>query len=259
MQNNILDRIIAKKRQTLRRDKKKRPLRILKQRCLNLSTRRDFTNALFSKRRSIIAEIKKASPSAGIINSKLNAASVAKRYEKAGASAVSIVVEEHFFHGNLNLIKIVRHSSSLPILAKDFIVDEYQIYQLADAGADAVLLLASLLPKEKLREFFLIADSLGLSSLIEVRNKTELKNAVYSGTKIIGINNRNLKSFKVDFNATQRLFPLVPSHCLVVSESGFTSRDAVSRAFSLGVRAILVGETLCRSSDPGKKLRELLR
>ncbi len=258
MQSNILEKIAARKRQTLRQNKRKCSLRNLKERCLNLSPRRDFMGALSSGKLSLIAEIKKASPSAGIINNKLDVASTAKRYEKAGASAISVVTEEHFFCGSPDFVKIVRRSSMLPILAKDFVIDEYQIYELADAGADAILLLAALLPKEKLKDFFLIAGSLNVSCLVEVHGKGELKNAIYSGARIIGINNRNLKTFKVDLNTTKRLVPLIPQDRLVVSESGFTSREAVSYVSSLGVGAVLVGEALCRSEDIEGKVRELI-
>lgn len=206
----------------------------------------------------LIAEIKAASPSAGVLREGFDPVGLALEYQKAGATAISVLTDERFFHGSLSHLKEVRKAVDLPLLRKDFIIDSYQLYEARVAGADAVLLIARLLDKKTLEDFMGIACQLGLACLVEVHTEEELKKVLDTPARLIGINNRDLSTFKVDLNTTLRLLPSVPRDRLIVSESGINTREDVQRLEKVGVRAILVGEALVRNRDVVSKIKELL-
>ncbi|MBI2556701.1 MAG: indole-3-glycerol phosphate synthase TrpC, partial [Planctomycetes bacterium] len=206
----------------------------------------------------IIAEIKKASPSLGIIREDFNPVEIARIYETNGAAAISVLTDEKFFQGSLSYLTGVKKSVNLPVLRKDFIVDPYQIYEARSAGADAILLIAALLSWEEMQRYLDLASELGMECLVEVHSETELKMVLKTNARIIGINNRDLATFKTDLETTLRLKPMIPAEKIVVSESGIKSRVDVEKLMEEGVDAILVGETLMKSDDISAKLRELL-
>ncbi len=206
----------------------------------------------------LIAEVKKASPSAGIIREEFDPVKIASTYEANGASAISVLTDRKFFQGSITHLKQIKKTVSLPVLRKDFIIDEYQIYESVAAGADAALLIADLISAEELRKFMDIGRQFNIDFLIEVHSVEDVKKAVDSGGEIIGINNRDLHTFKVDINTTTRLLKIIPEGKVVVSESGIKAKKDISYLTSLGVNAILVGEAFMRSADIGRKVRELI-
>lgn len=209
---------------------------------------------------SVIAEVKRASPSKGDIRPDLDVAEIVKAYEQSGAAAISVLTEPRYFKGSLDDLATARKTliSPVPILRKDFIVDPYQIWEAAAAGADAVLLIVAALTTEELVSFQKIAVEAGVECLVETHDSDELKVALATGTQLIGINNRNLRTFEVSLQTTLDMIGLVPDGVLVVSESGISTSADVSRLAEAGVDAVLVGETLMRSADPGAGLRKLL-
>lgn len=222
---------------------------------------RDFAEAIRRMDGSlphVIAEVKKASPSKGVIRADFDPVAVAKAYELAGAAAISVLTDEKFFQGSLAYLAECRNAVSLPVLRKDFIIDSYQIDEARAAGADAVLLIAALLDTDTLRAFREHIERLGMAALVEVHNEPELESALKSGAKIVGINNRNLQTFGVDIETTFRLLPSIPSGLIVVSESGISSSDDLKQLADAGVDAVLIGETFMRAPDPGQKLKELI-
>ncbi|WP_127836649.1 indole-3-glycerol phosphate synthase TrpC [Clostridium prolinivorans] len=253
----ILDEIVEVKKKQLKIEKSERSLDDL---IKNIKPRdiRNFEKALNKDSISIIAEIKKASPSKGVIIENFNHKSIAKIYEQIDIDAISVLTEKHFFKGNDKYIKDVKEISSKPVLRKDFIIDEYQIYQALDIGADAILLIAAILPG-KLKKFYDLASSLGLHVLIEVHNESELYEALESGGKIIGINNRDLKTFKVSLDNTEKLVKSIPKDKIIVSESGIANAEDVKYLKSFGVNAILVGETFMRNIENRIKIYEFVR
>ncbi len=207
---------------------------------------------------ALIAEIKQASPSAGIIHARADIPGIACAYQSAGACAISVLTEAHFFGGELSHLRQVRDVVSIPILQKDFIIDPFQIYEGRAAGADAVLLIAAMLDPEQLREFAGVAQSLGLVPLVEVHDEGDLEKISGLDFPLIGVNNRNLKTLGVDLETTFRLLDRIRPETVVISESGIKGREDVERLRKAGVKAILVGEVLMRAPDPAKKVRELL-
>lgn len=218
---------------------------------------KDFLGALQKSGLSVIAEVKKASPSKGVICEDFTPIGIAKEYEKAGADAVSVLTEEHYFKGSSQYLQAIREKVDLPILRKDFIIDAYQIYESLIIGADAVLLIAALLDSSTITRFMRIADTLGLACLVEVHNEKELRTALDAGARMIGINNRDLKTFEVDLQTTQRLAKLTPTDRVVVAESGIVTNADMKAIFSYGADAVLVGEALMRSDNMKEKLAEL--
>ncbi|HHT9130844.1 MAG TPA: indole-3-glycerol phosphate synthase TrpC, partial [Candidatus Brocadiaceae bacterium] len=206
----------------------------------------------------IIAEIKKASPSLGVIRTDFNHVEIARLYESSGAAAISVLTDEKFFQGKLSYLTDVKKSVSLPILRKDFIIDPYQIYEARSAGADAILLIAALLSKEEIQRFLELARELGMDCLVEVHSELELEKVLQTSANIIGINNRDLATFKIDLETTLLLKPMIPSGKIVVSESGIKSREDIVKLIKKGVDAVLVGETLMKSTNISTKLHELL-
>ena len=206
----------------------------------------------------IIAEVKKASPSKGVIREDFNPLQIALTCQKNGAVAISVLTDEKFFQGSLNHMHQVAKSTIIPILRKDFIIDEYQVLEARACRADAFLLIAGLLDKERLRDFRLIGEELGMDALVEVHTMEELEKALLSGAGIIGINNRDLATFEVDIKRSIEMVPHIPKEKLIVSESGIKSREDIIRLEEAGVNAFLIGETLLKSNNIGKKLKELI-
>lgn len=207
---------------------------------------------------NLIAEFKRRSPSKGRINARADAAATAKIYEAAGAAAISVLTEEDYFDGSLEDLRRVREVASLPVLRKDFIFDEYQIYESAAAGADAVLLIAAALDDQTLRDLRVIAEEeLGLDALVEVHTKAELERAMSCGARLIGVNNRDLRTFAVSISVSEQLAKVAPRDAILISESGLDP-EAVRKLRAFGYRGFLVGETLMRAENPGRKLREFI-
>lgn len=206
---------------------------------------------------AIIAEIKKASPSAGLIRPGLDVKEIALEYERAGAAAISVITEERYFLGGMHFLTEARAATSLPVLCKDFLVDPVQILEARAAGADAVLLIMALLDDGTVGQLLELSHSLGMACLMEVHDEHELNRALATHARIIGINNRNLQTFQVNLENTLRLRPLVPTNRLVVSESGIHRGADLERLAAAGVQAVLIGTTLMRAANPGEKLREL--
>lgn len=220
---------------------------------------RDFAGALASRPPvALIAEVKKASPSAGIIQPNFDPVRIAGLYEHAGASAISVLTDREFFQGKLEYLAAIRSAVRLPVLRKDFIIAELQIHEAVAYGADAVLLIAAILDDTQLREFRAVAEHLRVAALVEVHDETELDRALTAGASLIGINNRNLATFTVDLATTEKLAARIPPDRLIVAESGLHTRADVERVAKAGARAILVGESLMRSGNIAGKVKELL-
>ncbi|HDP70306.1 MAG TPA: indole-3-glycerol phosphate synthase TrpC [Actinobacteria bacterium] len=254
----ILEKIVRDKKIELERQKENFPLDILERQISKLFPTRNFKDSFKKRDFGLIAEIKKASPSAGIICKDFNPVELAKIYEQNGVSATSVITENNYFYGSLNFLKIVRGVTSIPVLRKDFIFDEYQIYESRVAEADAVLLIVAILTDKILIKLLNLAREMGLDALVETHTEEEIERALKSGAEIIGINNRDLNTFKVDITKSIKLSHLIPPDKIVVSESGIRDRADMVRLENSGVDAALVGETIMKSEDVGKKVRELL-
>lgn len=253
---NILDQIVAAKRDELASAKERLPLSEL-ERALPSDRSRDFEAALRGKRCALIAEVKRRSPSKGSLREDLDPAATAAVYERGGAAAVSVLTERSFFGGAKEDLIRVRENTRLPVLRKDFIVDPYQLYESKIMGADAVLLITGMLGPA-LRDLFLLAESLGLHALVEVHSREDLVLALETGARVVGINNRDLRTFQTDIRRSIELAPLVPDGVTVVSESGIRSREDVRALMEAGIHAFLVGEVLVKTDDIGAKFEELL-
>lgn len=236
-----------------------RPLEEIKRLALSMDceTGFPFEKALSGEGISFICECKKASPSKGIIAEDFPYLTIAKEYEAAGASCISVLTEPKWFLGRNEYLKEIAKAVSIPCIRKDFTVDEYMIYEAKLLGAGAVLLICSLLPTETLKSYLEICDRLGLSALVEAHDEAEIASAIEAGARIIGVNNRNLKNFSVDVTNSARLRDLVPKSILFVAESGIRSREDVSSLEKAGVDAVLIGETLMRSPNKKAMLDEL--
>ncbi|MEE8638207.1 MAG: indole-3-glycerol phosphate synthase TrpC [Candidatus Margulisiibacteriota bacterium] len=256
----ILDDIIFNKRQEVTSLKVllsgKHPRKLAK----DLPKPRDFLKAFRKGKFSLIAEIKKASPSAGIIREDFKPISLAKTYEECGASAISVLTDDKFFQGKLENIKFAKESTTLPVLRKDFMIDESQIYESRIAGADALLLIARVLEDTDLVELIKLTESLGMQTLVEVHSAEEVERVLKTRAKIIGINNRDLDTFKVDLNNTLQLMGKYPKlkDRIVISESGIKTHEDVEALKKAGVDGVLIGESLLRSKNIPAKVRELM-
>lgn len=239
--------------------KKEFPLSALSDKAMSLclDTGFPFEKALKSPDISFICECKKASPSKGIIAENFDYMRIAKEYELAGASAISVLTEPKWFLGRDNYLSEIASAVSIPCLRKDFTVDEYMIYEAKLLNASAVLLIVSILSDEKIREYINICDTLGLSALVEAHDENEVKRAIACGARIIGVNNRNLRDFSVDISNSGRLRDMVPHDCIFVAESGIKTDKDVDALRKAGVDAVLIGETLMRSDNIEAKLLEL--
>jgi len=216
-----------------------------------------FESALKSSGLSFICECKKASPSKGLIAENFPYLDIAKEYEAAGADAISVLTEPEFFLGDDKFLAEISARVSLPCLRKDFVVDEYMIYQAKTLGAAAVLLICAILDDAQLKKFISICDELGLSALVEAHDEREIRRAINCGARVIGVNNRNLKDFSVDMDNAKKLRALVPPEIIFVSESGVKSADDIKKIRELGADAVLIGEILMRAEDKKSKLAEL--
>jgi indole-3-glycerol phosphate synthase len=252
----ILDEIVAHRKAQVELEKAERPVGELLP-LLERTAARDFKGALDRGRMSVIAEIKRASPSKGIISASFSPEEAARAYEVADADAVSVLTERKYFLGDDSYLEQARCAVSMPVLRKDFIVDEYQLYQSKAMGADAVLLIASVLGKE-LKRFSDLAAELGLGVLAEVHDYMEMYSALNAGCSVIGINNRDLRTFEVDLGNTERLVRHIPRGVVKVSESGIRTAEDVRYLRSLGVDAVLIGETLMRKLDEPAAIAEFI-
>lgn len=256
----FLDRIVADKREALAAAKQAVPRTELEARLADAPAPRSFIEALRAPGLSLIAEVKKASPSKGLLRADFDPIDIAKRYAEAGASAISVLTDEKHFQGSLDHLNSVRQAlpDGPPLLRKDFIFDEYQVIEARAHGADAVLLIVAMLEQPLLESLQTAIRALGMTALVEVHDETELERAAKAGAELIGINNRNLRTFDVDLATTERLRPLAPDGAVVVAESGIFTRDDMRRLESIRVDAVLIGEALVKEPDPGAKVRELL-
>ncbi len=218
---------------------------------------RPFRQALEARQPAIISEVKKASPSRGLLDPDFHPAFIAHRYEEGGACCLSVLTDRQFFQGSLADLEAARAAVSIPVLRKDFTVDRLQVFEAAAHGADAVLLIAAILDRETLQELRELAESLGLAVLVEVHDAEEVTRAVDSGATIIGVNNRNLETFEVSLDTSIRLSYLIPEHVLRVSESGITSKADIDLLAGAGFKAFLVGESLMRSQDAVATLKQM--
>jgi indole-3-glycerol phosphate synthase len=255
----ILDKIVATRRAEVDRAKAVQPEAELRARIADAPPVRDFFTPLaVGGPIRLIAEVKKASPSAGVIRADFDPAEIAKTYEGHGASCISVLTDETHFHGRLDYLRQVRAASRLPVLLKDFILDTYQVLEARAAGADAVLLIAESLDDGNLRKLFNAICELGMSPLVELYEPQHLQRVFDAGATLIGINNRNLHTFEVDLDHTIKMRKRVPDECVLVAESGIKSRDDVLRLEAAGVDAMLVGESLMREPDIGAAVDRLL-
>ncbi|RJP29758.1 MAG: indole-3-glycerol phosphate synthase TrpC [Candidatus Omnitrophota bacterium] len=256
---DTLKEIIKVKKEKLLLAKQALPEDELKSRLTGLPEARGFTQAIAKpKQISLIAELKKASPSKGLIRQDFDIAKLAAAYQEAGAQAISVLTEEDFFQGNLSYLQIARDNANLPVLRKDFIMEAYQIYESRVFGADAVLLIADILSKDKLVELMGISKELGLDCLVEVHDEKELKKVLNLKVPLIGINNRDLHSLEVDFKITEKLFPLIPKEKIVVVESGIKTYQDILFLKILGASAVLIGEAIMSSQDVRQKIEEIM-
>jgi indole-3-glycerol phosphate synthase len=265
---SILDRIVARKRVEVAKAKANTALQTLKTRCAQLEPARNFFASVVSDRgprgTRVIAEIKRKSPSAGVVRDDFDPVRIATQYAEAGAAALSVLTDEEFFGGHLGYIQQIREAVPLPVLRKDFIVDEYQIWESRAANADAVLLIAEILPEGELLDMMILARELGMTTLVEahdVEKLLKIKRHIgfpHAGYSLLGINNRDLRTMEVDLGHTIRMAEMVEDKRVLVSESGIRSAADLRKLRQHGVYIVLVGESLLRQPDPGAALRALL-
>ena len=255
----ILDEVVETKRREVAARKALRSWTTLEKMIAGMPPTRDFKAALDAKTGcAIIAEVKRRSPSRGLLREDFDPVRIAREYESRGAAAVSVLTDETFFGGCDADLSAVKRAVSLPLLRKEFIIDPYQIREARAIGADAILLIAAILTVDQLREYRELAASLGLASLVEIHDRKELEKALAAGAEIIGINNRDLKIFVTDLRTSITLAPLIPKGRIVVSESGIRTRAEIETLLKAGIRAFLIGETLIVAPEIGPKLKELL-
>jgi indole-3-glycerol phosphate synthase len=255
----ILDDIVGARREDVARAKRRVPLSELEQRSAFAEARRGFAAHLWRADPAVIAEVKKASPSRGVIRADFDPVAIARGYAEGGAAAVSVLTEERYFQGSLRHLADIREAAPLPVLRKDFVFDPYQIVEARAWGADAVLLIAAVVEDDVLlSELLAAAAALQLDVLTEVHDEPELERAAAAGARIIGVNNRNLRTFVTTLSTAERLRPQLPEQALAVAESGIETAADISHLRACGYRAFLVGESLMRAPDPGARLRRVL-
>lgn len=254
----ILDRIVAARRESVSHRKRVLPDVALKFAVQKQAAARDFAAALSRPGCNVIAELKKASPSLGLIRENYQPVPLARSLEAAGAAALSVLTEEEFFQGSLADLKEVKKAVSIPILRKDFIVDPWQVWEARAAGADSFLLIVAVLSDELLAELLALGRELGMEPLVEVHSREELARANAASAKIIGVNNRDLRDFKVSLQTSFDLVQAIPENAVAVSESGLHNREDIERLRSAGFDAFLIGERVMKQADPGVGLKELL-
>ena len=255
----ILDRIVADKREELTAAKAATPLAELKARLSSAPQARSFADALCGPKIGLIAEVKKASPSRGLLRADFDPVGLAKSYASAGASAISVLTDAKHFDGSLEHLAAIRKDlpAGPPLLRKDFLFDEYQLYEARRDGADAVLLITAILESALLAQLIALANSLGMGALVEVHDEADMERALAASAQIIGVNNRDLCTFEVDLATTERLAPLAHGK-IIIAESGLFTREHVRRMGACGVHAVLIGEALVTARDPGKKIRGIM-
>lgn len=260
---DILKKIISHKRQEVTAARIAIPLEEQKSRIADLKDiprgfEQHLRKAVVSGLTAIIAEVKKGSPSKGVIRKDFDPVDIASIYQSGGATCISVLTDEKFFLGHLGYLNLIRETVSLPLLRKDFICDPYQIYEARAAGADAILLIAAMLDTNKLREFYAVAKEIHLDVLLEVHDEAEMDKALKTDCTLIGVNNRNLRTFVTDLGTTGRLARMLPSDRMLVAESGINSRADIVRLQADGAGSFLIGEAMMREKDIGSKLQELL-
>ena len=259
--SDILEKIVAVKHQEVAQALKRKPLALVRQDAESRLLTRDFEGALRRKiaagQAAVIAEVKKASPSKGVLRADFIPADIAQSYAEHGAACLSVLTDRQFFQGEPDFLKQARASCDLPVLRKDFMVDAYQVYEARAMGADCILLIAACLDDAQMRDLEAIALGLNMAVLVEVHDAAELERALRLQTPLLGVNNRNLKTFEVSLDATLGLLGQVPADRLLVTESGITTGDDVRRLRAAGVQAFLVGEAFMRAEDPGAALAQL--
>jgi len=255
----ILDRIVADKRAELAVAKATAPVDGLKRRATLAPASRSLEQALHKPGIGLIAEVKKASPSRGLLRSDFDPVALSQSYARAGAAAISVLTDRKHFQGSLDHLRGIREGlpDGPPLLRKDFLFEEYQLHEARCAGADAALLITAILEPALLSELMAISLSLGMDPLVEVHDEAELERALAAGAEIIGVNNRDLRTFDVDLSTTERLARLVPAERIIVAESGIFSRDDIRRLAACGVHAVLIGEALVTAPDPASRIQEL--
>ncbi len=253
----ILDEIVKKTRTRVEKYKSEKSIELIKLEAKKSSNPFSFESALKNKGISFICEVKKASPSVGIIDKDFPYLKIANEYEKSGASALSVLTEPDYFSGDLKFLSGIRNSVGIPVLQKDFIIDEYQIYQARVHYADALLIICSILNPEQIVHFIKIAEELGMSALVETHDEEEINVAIKCGAKIIGVNNRDLKTMNTDLNTTFSLRGKVPEDIIFVSESGIKTPEDIRRLSDIHVDAVLIGETLMKSKNKQAVLESL--
>ena len=260
---NILDKICETTKERIEKEKQKISLVEVRKNAESIKNIEkekyfNFEKAIGKKEKiNFICEIKKASPSKGIIAEDFDYIEIAKDYQKAGADAISCLTEPHYFLGADEYLKAVKETVNIPVLRKDFIIDEYMIYKSKNIKADAILLIAAVLDKYKLKDYFDIANDLGLSSLFEIHNEEELEKVLNLNPRIIGVNNRDLKTFEVDINNSVRLRKLIPNNIIFVSESGIKCREDIKTLEENKTNAVLIGESLMTKKDKEKEIKKL--
>jgi indole-3-glycerol phosphate synthase len=256
--SSILDQIVASKRQELAAAQERTPLRELEARAQQAAPPRDFRAALEAAPGiAVIAEVKKASPSAGVLKSDFDPAAVAGTYQRSGAACISVLTDGPYFQGSLDDLRAVRAAVTIPVLRKDFLLDRYQLFEARAAGADAVLLIAEILDDAALKGLLRGAGELGMQALVELYEPANLLRVLDAGARLVGVNNRDLRTFQTRLEQTLEQAAAMPADVCLVSESGIRSGDDVRRLRAAGVRAVLVGETLMRADDVARKLAEL--
>ena len=260
---NILDKICETTKERIEKEKQKISLVEVRKNAESIKNIEkekyfNFEKAIGKKEKiNFICEIKKASPSKGIISEDFDYIEIAKDYQKAGADAISCLTEPHYFLGADEYLKAVKETVNIPVLRKDFIIDEYMIYKSKNIKADAILLIAAVLDKYKLKDYFDIANDLGISSLFEIHNEEELEKVLNLNPRIIGVNNRDLKTFEVDINNSVRLRKLIPNNIIFVSESGIKCREDIKTLEENKTNAVLIGESLMTKKDKEKEIKKL--
>ena len=254
----ILDQIIRWKRDEITRIKAAKHIEVVEAEAASASPPHDFAAALCAPGVSLIAEVKRASPSKGLLRRDFDAVALARQYESNGAAAISVLTDEHFFQGSLDHLRAVRDAVNIPVLRKDFVLDPYQVYEARAAGADGVLLIVSALNDDDLEALHRLIQQMGMTALVEVHDAVELERALKINPRVVGVNNRNLRTFEVSLETTARLRSLIPGEIILVAESGVHTHDDVARLATIGADAMLVGEALVRAEKVGSKVRELI-
>jgi indole-3-glycerol phosphate synthase len=258
---DILDQIIKVKREEVAAAQKQKPMAVVRTDAESRVLTRDFEGAMRAKiaagQAAVIAEIKKASPSKGVLRAEFIPADIAQSYAEHGAACLSVLTDKQFFQGSVDFLKQARASCDLPVLRKDFMIDAYQVYEARAMGADAVLLIAACLDDAQMADMEAVARSLDMAVLVEVHDRAELDRALKLKTRLVGINNRNLKTFEVSLQTTLDMLPAVPADRLLITESGILSADDVKRMREARVNGFLVGEAFMRAAEPGEALAQL--